>query len=511
MIRDTYGALVFTHIFVLWFRCVTPLSALYCVAWILDYPPKHWASTVLGIYALTETSFYFLIFLPRRRLLQKDVVHPNTDRKSRQELVRRSVETIPDAERFISLWNRGTHPSRIHRENFKDWLCWAYFNKRTWNDNEEDELNEYVREFEKLLGYKLLEGRGSSKPLRVSLDPVIIYHRPLLYYIFGVGGADLVAYIFMRYHGYQHYALSRWCLSIPMRPQTVFSQHRSTAKHLSYWYRPHTSHDSLPIVYFHGIGILYTYMRFFGELSQTLDADSHTRASGSTGIIVFDILPISFRMTHPALLKDKLCAEILSVLNRHKWDKFVLMATSFGSVISSQMLHDKLLAPRIGPIIFTDPVPFLLHLPDITYNFTQRKPKTASQLQLYYFASRDMGAAHTLCRRFFWNESILWKDKIVGKGRRVSVVLCERDIVIDTNAVGRYLTRKDGVRAVDDCDRKDENWKRRAWEGGELDVVWMDGLNHAELFDTKRDRKILIDITLDYSRGTRSQIRSRGD
>lgn len=183
MIRDTFGALVFTNIFVLWFRCVTPLSALYCVVWILDYPPKNWGSTVLGIYALTETLFYFLVFLPRSRLLQHGVAHPDTDRKTRRELVRRSIETIPDPEQFISLWNRGTHPRRIHRENFKEWLCWAYFNKCTWDDNDEEELDEYVREFEGLLGYKLLEGRGSSKPLRVSVDPVNIYHRPLLYYI----------------------------------------------------------------------------------------------------------------------------------------------------------------------------------------------------------------------------------------------------------------------------------------------------------------------------------------
>ncbi|KAJ5166215.1 uncharacterized protein N7482_004996 [Penicillium canariense] len=511
MSRDTFSALALTQIFVLWIRSITPLSVFYCVAWILNYLPKHWAAKLLGLYALAETCFYFLVFLPRNRALQQDAIHPDTDRESRQELVRKCIENIPNPERFISLWNRGTPPSQVHRENFKEWLCWAYFNKSTWDDHEDEELNNYVQKFETLLGYLLPEGRDPSKSLRVSLDPGNIYHRPLVYYVLGIGGADLVTYLFMRYHGYQHYALSRWCLSFPFRPQTIFSQHRSTAKHLSYWYRPHTSKDSLPIMYIHGIGILYTYMRLFGELSRALDADSLTQTNGSTGVIVFEVLPISLRMTHPALLKSALCAEILSVLDRHKWDKFVLMATSFSSVISSQMLHDTLLAPRIGPIIFTDPVPFLLHLPDITYNFTQRKPKTACQLQLYYFASRDMGAAHTLGRRFFWNESILWKENILGQGRRVSVILCEKDIVVDTTAVGHYLTRSDGVRATDDWECDDDSWKRRGWEGGELDVLWMDGLHHAELLNTKRDRQILIDIALNYATGAEEPIRERGN
>ena len=103
-------------------------------------------------------------------------------------------------------------------------------------------------------------------------------------------------------------------------------------------------------------------------------------------------------MTHSALPKEEMCAEILSILENHGWEKFVLMANSYGTIISTQLLHDIVIVPRIGPIILIDPVNWLLHLPEMAYNFTRRQPQTASEYQLYYFASMDMGAAHKLAR-----------------------------------------------------------------------------------------------------------------
>jgi hypothetical protein len=46
--------------------------------------------------------------------------------------------------------------------------------------------------------------------LRFSLNPVNISHKPLLFYVLGVGGADIYAALIMWYHGYQHYATRQW-------------------------------------------------------------------------------------------------------------------------------------------------------------------------------------------------------------------------------------------------------------------------------------------------------------
>ena len=62
----------------------------------------------------------------------------------------------------------------------------------------------------------------------------------------------------------------------------------------------------------------------------------------------------------------------------------------------------------------------------------------ASEHQLSNFASKDMGAAHTLARRFFRSKNILWKVDVEGK--RMTVVLSEKSFIVYAQAVGRYLT-----------------------------------------------------------------------
>ena len=244
----------------------------------------------------------------------------------------------------------------------------------------------------------------------------------------------------------------------------------------------------MPILFIHGIGIgLYPYVDFLSELNRANEA-SHE--DGEVGIIAIEIMPISFRITSQALQKDEMCVEILRILKHHNWDKCVLITHSYGSVLSTHLLKDSETTSRIGPVILVDPVSFLLHLPDVAYNFTFRKPRRANEHQLYYFASMDMGVAHSLSRRFFWAENILWKHNI--KDRRVTVALSGVDLIVDTEAVGRYLTKDD------DRPREGEEWKKWKWRGRGLDVLWYGDLDHAQVFDTKNDRNMLIHAARRY-------------
>lgn len=51
-----------------------------------------------------------------------------------------------------------------------------------------------------------------------------------------------------------------------------------------------------------------------------------------------------------------------------------LNISSYGSVVAAHLLHDPQIAQKIGPIMFVDPVSFLLHLPDVAYNFVTSSP-----------------------------------------------------------------------------------------------------------------------------------------
>lgn len=248
---------------------------------------------------------------------------------------------------------------------------------------------------------------------------------------------------------------------------------------------------------------MFSFSPFFHDFAE-FTKENHPTDSG-IGVIAIENLPISFRMTHPALLQEELCNEILSILEYHGWSKFALMSASYGTVVASQLLRDSRIAPRIGPMILIDPIPFLLHLPDTCYNFTRRQPRTASEIFLYYFASMDMCTAHTLGRRFFWNEVILWKEDMLNSDRRVTVILSERDIIFDSATVGAYLTNG----RTPEGSNNSEIWQQRWWSGGELDVLWFKDIDHGEILNDPDDRKILVDIALNYCRGESAPVARR--
>lgn len=274
----------------------------------------------------------------------------------------------------------------------------------------------------------------------------------------------------------------------PPRPLTLLTSHTTPAKTVSYWHHPHTSRSRLPVLFIHGIGIgLWTYAPFLAQLNRP-KADE---ADGETGLIAIEMMPISFRITHAALQQDEMKDEILKIVQRHGWTKFVLVAHSYGSVIATHLLQDETFSSMIKAVLLVDPVSILLHLPDVAFNFTCRQPMEANEHQLYYFASMDMGVAHTLSRRFFWQDNILWKHDI--QGRRVTVVLCGRDLITNTEAVGKYLA------CHEDQASTDSSWKHREWTGRDLDIIWYKDLDHSQIFEAKGNYDRLIEVVQQYT------------
>ena len=197
--------------------------------------------------------------------------------------------------------------------------------------------------------------------------------------------------------------------------------------------------------------------------------------------------------------------EIMEIMRYHGWSRFVLVSHSYGSIIAAHLLKSERFAALIGPTVFIDPVSFLLHLPDVTYNFIARRPARANEYQLWYFASQDMGVAHTLARRFCWIDNIIWKEDLGIKGeknqkegRNVTVVLSGKDLIVDTETVGQYLVgsssekkavQKEATRA----------WKNRPWIGYGLELLWYEQLDHAQVFEFEKTRRPVIKAISVYS------------
>ncbi|KAL8998554.1 MAG: hypothetical protein Q9169_002394 [Polycauliona sp. 2 TL-2023] len=492
MIGENRAAYIFIRSFVYFLRSITPASIIYCCLRLL-FPAITRTSSYLDVLAVAETLFYLLFFLPSKKSLQKPVQHPAPlTRHRRVELFHKCLSTVPNIQDFLYL-GTGDPKSDIKRENVKEWFCWAFLNKEIWDAEEEDELEEYVCETEALLGKNILPGRGHAKSLRITLDHFTVLHRPLIWYIFMVGGHDLIAHIYLSFHSFHLHRrpLTHFLNEFPLRPLSLFSRQTTPARKLTYYHHAGTSTNHLPVVLIHGVGIgLHTYMRLMSEFVSA--------SNGTIDFIALEIMPISFRITHAPMRQEELCAEILAILNHHGYDRFVLIGQSYGTIIAAQMLHHLEIGKRIDSLILFDPVTFLLHLTEMAYNFMRRAPKTANQHQLYYFASTDMGIAHTLARCTFWAESILWKEELGG--RRCTVVLGAKDIVVAAEEVGRYLTREEGVSAVDDRRRRDgdDGWKKQGWKGKGIDVLWFEENDHGEIIDTSEGREVLIRVAQEY-------------
>lgn len=321
---------------------------------------------------------------------------------------------------------------------------------------------------------------------------------------------------------------------------------------MPYWYRPHRSHTKLPILFIHGIGIgLLPYVPFLRELAKQ-DPD--------VGFVAIEIMPISMHITAPPLASDTMCAAITRVLNAHELNRVVVAGHSYGTVVAAHLLRRQQSstdrssnlpttttttttpqraaqqpeqAPReprhandegsglgfvVAATLLIDPIPFLLHHPAIAYNFVYRQPRRANEWQLWYFASRDADIARALARHFFWFESILFREDVVlvsdeseradahaGEGRKemrrplpAAVSLSGCDQIVDARAVRAYLTGGE---------QEDPAGSPSRWAQDGLEVLYFPKLDHATVFDTRKDRAALLEI---LGRFVRLEEKSRG-
>jgi len=183
MLDNTIASYITIRSCILLFRIITPISVLvvFSLPFLslvqLPYPP-----TLLIAYALSETLFYFLFFLPRKQHLQTSAIHPPVlPFKDRQILFDRCAKSIPDIEPYLRKWFLNAPFSEIKRENVKDFYIWALLNNET-ETAEEGELDEYVDRLEEIMGQKFEQGRGRAECLKLTVDKVDMIHRPLFWY-----------------------------------------------------------------------------------------------------------------------------------------------------------------------------------------------------------------------------------------------------------------------------------------------------------------------------------------
>jgi pimeloyl-ACP methyl ester carboxylesterase len=297
---------------------------------------------------------------------------------------------------------------------------------------------------------------------------------------------DWITTLFFLVRGFRFYRQPRssFFSLFPLRPITLLSPHASASPALSYFYRPHRSKTQRPILFLHGVGVgLIPYVPWLNSIPSDV------------GVLAVEILPISSRICPPLPATTELVEGIRAILEQQQMDDFVLVGHSFGTLLVSPMLRDDRVSARIDSVVLIDPVSLLLHLPQVAYNFTRRKPKYGNEWEIH-FAATDPGIAHTLARRFWWHDYILWADQL--RGRRTTVILGAEDCVTNPDAVASYVyfgdlnfTRNDALEWRTTIER---------WSGqGELELLYLEGRDHGQVFLSAGGLPQISNVVMGYT------------
>ncbi|KAG8162251.1 hypothetical protein KVR01_008016 [Diaporthe batatas] len=487
----------------------------------------HPVSIIIESLGAIEILFYLFFFLPYRFIIQtfRPYKPPPLTRAERAELFYKAAGLIPDVESFVRKWTNNAHLADIRIDNVKEWLLWALFeieDMRSIDIDTHKELDSYIEYVQQVIGLELKPGRGAAEPLRLSFDPIYVEHRSLVYYLF-IGGLDMMMSLWLLATGYKFYrrARSTFFTLFPVRPLTLLSPNVSDAPEMSYWYRPHRSKTHRPVIIVHGLGIGLPPYQFW---MATIPKD--------VGIIAVEMLPISTRITSQVLPStQELCDSIAAIAaqarreDRASWNDFVLVTSSYGTLLVKKLINHPDFGPRISGNILCDPVALLLHLPDVAYNFTRRtptkarrgRPGRANEFEITWASATEAGTAYSLARRFCWRESALCREDIMpsaqdaerGTSRygdqedqspsstsmRTTVIQGGEDCIAPAKNVAAYVF--DGGVTYNHIDIR--AWKEYEWKGTEeLELVFLDGKDHGQAMMVPRPSKKIRQVVEGY-------------
>lgn len=193
MLKDSLISRAFIRTAIVSIRSLTPACGIYLAgrficSFIPQIPRLHPLASLLlfpvDIYAELEVAFYFFVYLPRRRYLNQPAppLNPLPTPLQRRETFQKTWEATRDPKGYLSLWFKGADVEGLHREDVKDWIHWRLWNGVQHEYGEEVEIEEYVQYLEELIKMKLLPGRGQHKSMMVTIEPLRMAHRPLLWY-----------------------------------------------------------------------------------------------------------------------------------------------------------------------------------------------------------------------------------------------------------------------------------------------------------------------------------------
>ncbi|RUS13533.1 Alpha/Beta hydrolase protein [Endogone sp. FLAS-F59071] len=522
MIRDSLPARVAIQLFAILQTSVAPLSFIYYLhytiyreslfhLWFPDLFPSSTStaatntSVFLHYWLGFELVFYVYFQITRSRLQRiTEHSHARTTEAERFEIFQNALATIDDVRTWLVGWfftngktNERPKFEEIRRENVAEWLAWAFWDSTLEvvleNPRHTHDLYEMLATVEKHYGVTFPPGYDEDICcIRLSLDPMNAIHRPFAFYAVIFTGTQLINAL-LRWCGLERYGSESkgyyWSNTFEMDIKEVWGKAIAQPyepERIVYWhYKPQQRASTsaprkrTPVVFIHGMGLgMISYIEWVLRLL-SLDRE----------IFLVELPYVSMRLVEDVPTMQETVREIDQMLENHGHKQAVFVGHSLGSAVVSWVLKNT--PKKVAAVIMIDPICFLLHYPDVAYNFVYRIPERANEHIISFFASRELYISHYISRHFHWNQAAFFvssassttppnasttpststtPSSVYTLPDRTIVFLSEHDNLVNSPRVTTYL-RSHGVdaRLMPGLDHASflfsEEWKARILSG----------------------------------------------
>ena len=209
LVDDSWPEYLFVRLLILILQYIGPACLAY-TAYCASLAWPAWPiQTVFQGWCAIE-SVFFMFSLGLRIYLQRAAIHPPPrSKKQRKALFARVRREVHDPDKFFSGWFRGAKIDDIGREDVKEFFNWAFWDGRAdVHGVDAKELEEYTIKVEQMLRTPFKEGRGTAKSLRLTLDPIYMECRTLLWYGL-IMIADTATHVLMKRSGFYYFKTYR--------------------------------------------------------------------------------------------------------------------------------------------------------------------------------------------------------------------------------------------------------------------------------------------------------------
>lgn len=406
-----------------------PLCQLYLIYFVLfvDLQSFHavYHSAVV-FYCVAESLFFFFTVeearalndrpLPRRPRLPKDYDEQFVDR-----VLKVYEKSKADFRVCFAGWFEGVQEDAydgIYEDNVLQFIAMSTYGAQYWEEMSDKQQKRIQRLYERYFD-QYPEQRSKVKP--------------------GYNEQIRLRHPFKDQIHYTHYPMIKYVLfacvrSITIRSLTSIGYEYQIIDQVPFYVKKRhndTKFGSPPILFLHGLSLgTNTYISFIRRLS-SLDRT----------IILIDIPHASMRLHTEVLSMSTIISSIEQLLKSIDAEKVVTISHSYGTIVHSCLIKQLPRFVRKQPVIFVDPVCFLLFDPHYIDNFIYRQPRTPNQLLLYASCTEDLYSIYHIERHLCWYECTLWSEDVRASRARIHVFFSENDDIVPVTIVNDYLQK----------------------------------------------------------------------